>query len=233
MARNFTLGALVTRCRERSDMEAGGLIDDTEFKGYISTVYAELHELLSQSGLRFFESIQTITSVTDNGDGGGYIALPADYLGTIGVDYQYSTNERRELREIMAQERNLYGGSNAGEAYAYAIVGANLILYPKPASSQTYKHHYNPMPTDLSASADATVVDVVVPAGEDFVIWGVVRMALAKEESDTSMAERSFERARMRIEEAAQLRAITSPRRRIVDDEQMLYDPADFYPWRR
>lgn len=231
MARTFTLAQLTTRCKERADSEGASFIDDPEWQGYISTIFAELYELLAESGLRYYESVQSIaaSALTANGDGGAYIALPADYLGTLGVDYQIDATRRRQLFEIMMQERNAFAG-RTGEARAYAIVGANLVLYPTPPTGHTYKHLYLPMPTDYSGSATSTAVDVVVPAGEDFLVWGVVRLALAKEESDTQHAEREFARARERIEAAAQNRAITSPRRRYVAGEEDEWLEGD---WRR
>lgn len=233
MARSFTLGTLVTRCKERADMESAEHIDDTEWKGYISTVYAKLYAILAGTGLRYFETVQSISSasLTDNGDGGKYVALPSDHFMTIGVDYLDSSNLRTALDEMMVQERNLYSGmTGAAQAEAYSLVGVNLVLYPGPPSGQTYKHLYVPQPTDYSSSADGTSVNVVTADGEDFIIWGVVIMALAKEESDTSVAERRFAMAKAELQEWAALRSLNSMRRRIVDNGPERFDPAD---WRR
>ena len=86
-------------------MEGSDFVDDPEWKGYISTLYGQLHKKLVQSGLRYFESLQSIASadLTDNGDGGGYIALPNDYLGSLGVEYKDTAGNRTELWELMAQ----------------------------------------------------------------------------------------------------------------------------------
>lgn len=215
-------------------MESGEHIDDSEWKGYISTLYAQLYSILVASGLRYFESQQSISSasLTANGDGGGYIALPAGYLATVGVDYEKSSGDREQLFEAMLQERNVWAGqAGLNRAEAYSLSGANLVLYPKPPSGQTYIHIYVPQPTDYSSSADGTSVDVVTPDGEDFIIWGVAIMALAKEETDTSVAERRFELAKERLVEWATLRQLHTMRRRLVDDGPFMYDPADWRRW--
>ena len=228
MARIFTLAKLTTRCKERTENEGASYIDDPEWQGYINSAFAELYELLVESGLRYYEKVQTIDAalLVANGDGGAYAALPIDYLGTVGVDYQVATNERRQLAELMAQERNFFGGVSAQEARAYSLVGNNLVLYPTPPTTHTYQHIYVPQPTDYTDLATNTPVDVVVPAGEDYIVWGACIMAWAKEESDTAVAERGLARARERIMEAAQNRSILSMRRRVVQSEEGdEYDP--------
>src|SRR5690606_28666542 len=135
MARTFTLGTLVTRCKQRCDMENQGLIADSERKGLISTVYGEFYSLIVDSGARYFEAQGTVARAR----GAAVDALPADHLATIGVDHLASAGgRRRALREFMAQERNVYSGCAAAEATAYALVGSFLRLSPTPGSPQTY-----------------------------------------------------------------------------------------------
>lgn len=224
MARTFTLGTLVTRAKQRADMENATFIADAEWKGIVSSAYAELFSLLAASGLRYFESVDTVTT-----DGSAAYALPADFLSSIGVDYVVNAQgSRRQLEELMAQERNLYtGASSSGEAVAYSLVGTDLTFYPTPPTSQDYEHRYIPQPADLSDSADGTSVDVVTPDGEQFLIWYAAVMALSKEESDVRVAMAERERFRQRVEEWAVLRSLHSPRRLIVD-EGGYSDPADF-----
>lgn len=236
MARTFTLGVLVTRCQQLLDLENQTDFASTSLlKGWISTAYAELQSILVASGLRYFESEQSIAAASLTADtyGGGYIALPAGYLSTIGVDYvvNATTNERRELDELMVQERGQFSGLAQGEAFAYALIGANLHLFPRPPTGQTYIHVYVPQPTDYSSSADGTSVDVVTPDGEDFLIWRVAVMAKEKEQDDTTTAERNLERARQRLEEWAALRSLNTPRRRIVA-ETVRRDEGDWWPRR-
>ena len=236
MARSFTIATLIARAKQRAGMGIGttstsSFLDDTEWQANLSTAYAELASILMASGMRYFESQDTITTTGAVG-----YPLPADYLSTIGVDYQVSSaGSRRDLIELMAQERNaLRGISGSGEATAYAIEGSGataLRLYPTPPSGQTYYHIYVPQPTDYSASATSTTIDVVTPDGENFLLWSLALIALAKEEADVTVAMTERERMRGRIEEWATLRSINAPRRRIVDENLRRFEDGEWRPY--
>jgi hypothetical protein len=119
----------------------------------------------------------------------------------------------------MAQETYTQSGPSGGErAYAYALVGANLVLYPSPPAGQTYQHHYVPQPADLSAASGSTNVDVVTPKGEDMVIWGVAVMARAKQDLPAVLHQAKYEEARRHVEEWATLRNLHETKRRVIDD---------------
>lgn len=211
-------------------MENQGLISDSEWKMLISLQYAELYALLAETGMRYFETEESIDTT-----GGSVYGLPEDHLSTVGVDFlvNASTGERRQLQELMVQERNFFAGvQGAPEARAYALVGTNIVLYPTPPTGQTYKHVYIPQPADLSSAADGATIEMATSDGEAFLIWSVAVLALAKEESDTSLAQAEREAARERVWNWATLRALNTPRRRTVDSGPGLdgtYDPADYW----
>lgn len=222
MPRTFTLGALVTKCQRLCDMENQELISTLEWKESISTCYAELWSMVSETGLRYFEATESITAT-----GAESYTEPTAMMSTVGVDFVVSAQgERRALYELMPQERNLYRGLT-GEAVAYELVDDQLFLHPKP-SSGSYKWHYVPQPTDLSASADATTVDVVTPAGEAFLLWSVAVYAKEKEGTDSSVARQEAEKHRERVVQWATLRAMHNARRRMVDDSPGPFDAADW-----
>lgn len=225
MPRTFTLGTLVTRAQQRCDMENSSLIGTTEWKGIISSAWAELYAMIAESGMRYFETTSTI-----NTTGVANYALPTDHLSTIGLDYLPSgtTGVRYEVPELMAQERNYYSGISGQWARGFAMVGANVILYPTPPAGQVYVLTYIPQPTELSASADATNVDVVTPDGEAFLLWNAAVVALAKEESDASLARAEREAARERVMSWATLRALHNGRRPIAQDVLGDRDPAEW-----
>jgi hypothetical protein len=226
VARIFTLGALVTKCQQQLDMESEDAVDTDEYKGRISTAYAELASILVSSGLRYFEDEQSFaaTSLADDGAGGGSIALPADYLATIGVDRQ--VGERWcQLDELMVQERNTFSSSRRS-AQAWTTIGQKLHLYPRPPASDAYRHLYVPQPADLSAEDDETDVDVVTPDGEAFIVWSVAVALSVRDETDARDAMAERERARARVEKWAVLRSFNTPRRRVIR-EGPFFDGAD------
>lgn len=219
MPRRYTMGALVTRCQQRADLENDGHV--TEWKALISEQYGDLYSIVAASGLRYFETEATITAT-----GAASYAEPDDHLATVGLDHVDSAGTRRPLAEIMVQERHRWIGLT-GEAFAFALVDDRILLYPKPATG-TYILIYIPQPPDLSSYADATVVDVVTPDGEAFLVWGVTVKALAKSEADVSLAIAEREAARTRLATWAALRSFNQPRR---IPEYGDYDPIDPSAW--
>jgi len=224
---NVVLSDLVIRCQRRADREGDPAIAPFEWKAAISEQYRELVGLIDGTGMRYFESTSTIPAT-----GAASYSEPADQLSFIGIDFLYdgtTTGRRRALRELMVQERNFYSGQT-GEAIGYSFVGRQIHLYPNPVSG-TYELLYVPQAPDLSVAADSTTVDLVVPDGEAFMLWGVAVKILAKSEQDPSTAMRERELARGRVEEWAVLRALNEPRRRYVhrnDDRSFGYRN---WPW--
>lgn len=229
MPRKFTIEQLLLAAQETADMENDDILSAAEWQRNLNSVYGQMHGILCETGMRYFESEATVTS-----DGGASYALPPDYLSTIGVDYEYTTaGARTQLAEMMAQERNVYTGQSAGNSQArgWAVVGQNLTLYPTPPASQTYYHVYVPQADDLSTLVTSTEVDVVTPDGEQFLRWGMVVMAKAKEESDARLALAERQAAEGRLREWATLRALNNPRRPVVIPHGGgYYDDGDWGP---
>jgi len=144
MARTFTLVQLRTKARERADMVNSSFITDSELSGYISASYAELYDILVQSGLVYFTpTMQTITSVS----GTENYALPADYYGTVSVSRKEGNNYV-PIGEYMITERHEYENSSAGDSVAYSPQGTNLSLLPAPSGGE-YRHMYIPAPPQI------------------------------------------------------------------------------------
>ena len=232
MPRNIALRDLITRSQQRCDRENDGHISRSEWQSLISSSYAELYTAIVESGMRYFETEATITAT-----GATQYALPSDHLTTIGMDYKLNSgNQRRSLAPSMVQERVRWKGLT-GDAFAYALVGQFLELYPTP-SSGTYYHLYTAQSPDLTAYAMTDNVDVVIPDGEEFLIWCTAVKALAKSEADTQLAEREREQRRAAVQEWACLRFLNEPRRRVetnaygLNDYGMPWDSADIF-WGR
>ena len=218
MARSFTIAQLITKGRRRCDQENRDILSAAEWQEELNTVFGEFHGLLTDAGMRYYETEDTITGVAGTQD----YALPADFLATIGVDYEQSTGgQRTELTSFLAQERNVFSGSTGGQSMAYSLIGQNVRLYPAPATGQTYYHIYVPQPADISASATSTSVDVVTPGGEAFFVWSLALAGGVKEESDmVPYYERQVDRHRARVVEWAMQRELYTPKRRHVASDR-------------
>jgi len=211
MAYTLALSVAVQRARQRARREGDDAISAAESKALMSEVYAELVSVFHDVGNRYFAAEQSITA-----NGAASYALTSDHRDTFAVDRVLDTAGRRTALDlIMFQERNLYVGQT-GDAVAYELEGANLILYPKP-STGSYKHVYQPQPTDLSSAADSTSVDFVTSDGLAFALWAFALLARDKEESELLSAVRFRDEAKDRLTAwAVQHRTPLAPRRPIV-----------------
>lgn len=218
MPRSLTVAQIVDRAQKRANMENSDLLSAAEWKQNLSQVFGELYEEVADSGMRYYETEATIST-----DGSASYALPDGHLSTIGIDYEENSGRRCELSESMIDERNRYTGSTSSDrAHRYALIGANISLYPTPPSGQSYVHVYVPQPTDLSEASDATSVDLINPSGEAFVVWGMSALAKAKEESDFRGDLMQKDRAMVRLKDWAMKRSLITPRRQMMDEN--LYD---------
>jgi hypothetical protein len=219
--RAYTLAEMRTRVRRRTDSEHSAFVSDDELNGYISDGYARLIDILTKSGLAYFESTQTITT-----DGAVEYNLPADYYGTVGVDYKRDAQHWTEVPRLQVQERNRFTETGAEWALGYRIVGTKIRFYPTPAAGREYRHIYVPAPAKLTT--DAQTIDGVA-GWEKLVELLAARDVLAKEESSTTQVERQILEEIERIEEAAENRELASPHR-IVDVDAYRPWPGDWWP---
>ncbi len=213
MPRNLTLDTLVTRCQRRVDREGDLSISTPEWYALVSEQYGELYQAVAETGLRYFETMQTITA-----NGAASYSEPTDMLSTVTISrvVNATSGDLTDLVEIMPQERARWSG-RTGDAQVYATIDDQLYLYPRP-SSGTYQWLYVPQAPDLTTYVGTASVDLVNAAGEAFLIWGVAVKALSRSESDVTVARAERDRQHASLTEWAVLRAMTQPRRRIVRD---------------
>ncbi len=232
MPRTFPMSTLVRRCQQRADREGDGHINDTavtsEWRSLISEQFGELYLIVADSGLRYFETTDTITAT-----GAAYYAEPADHLGTVLMTRVLdASGARYDLEEVMVPEQSHWSGMT-GDALEFTLIDDRIYLFPTPGSG-TYELRYIQQPPDLTTYADGDLVDVVSPAGEAFLIWGVAVKALSKSESDVSLAIAERDRFGAMLAEWASLRAYNGSRRRVVvrsntDYADPLNDPGGYW----
>lgn len=223
--RAVLLSAIVTRCKQRADLENDGHIGSPEWQTLISEMVGELHELADEAGLRYFETTATITAT-----GASSYTLPTDHLATIRICKIESSGRRNPpLREIQVHEADGHLRGQTGDARYYAVIGQTIEFYPNPASG-SYAHVYVPQPVDLGAVVDSTSVDLICPAGEAFVVWGTAVKALAKSETDVRVAMTERDAARTRLWTWLLNRSLVTPRKMVTAGDDYDGDPGD-YRW--
>ncbi len=191
-----TLLQLRTRVRRLADVVGSTFVTDAELTERINVAYKELYGLLVRNSLQRSETTYTVTA-----NGAASYALPANFLGLIGV-YRSVGEDFVPLERF---DDKFKPGSRTGDASKYRVVGSNLVLYPKP-SSGTYDVVYIPVPGDMAADADT--MDGVL-GWEEFVVLDAAIYVLEKEESDTSKLEFKRDRILKRIQDEAQIAEFT------------------------
>ena len=208
---------LILRCQRRVDQENSALIARTEWCNLISEAYGELYTIVFEAGLEYFEYTQTLTTT-----GASTLSEVTDHLSTVALSCLRigTTDQWKDLRELMAQERSQVSGMTGSYPTSFALVDDLIYLYPTPPAGLTLQMRYVPQPPDLVEfnAAQNVLVDVVTPDGLAFLIWCVAVKAIAKAEADASLAIQEREQARERFTTSGQLRALNAPRRRIMDD---------------
>jgi hypothetical protein len=193
MPRRILTSDLITRFKQRCDMVGDDSIGRAEWLSYASEVYGEMWSEVSIVASRYFE-----TSTTIPADGSVSYDEPSNHQHTIRLVEVMDDGTERPLREIQPFEEAAYRGS-IGTAIGWIHIDDQIILCPAPASG-TYKWYFAAQATDLSSYADADLVDVVCPAGEAFLIWGVAVLAKAKGGKDVQLAMAQRERAREQLQ---------------------------------
>lgn len=207
MAFLVTLGELVTSCQQLANKDGDEQLGVPEWKAHISARYGRIHSVVADTGARYFETEATINLAS--------LALPTDHKASIGVDLVLdSAGRRRELPELMIQERNYFAGVT-GEARAWSFSGGTIQLYPTPTSG-TYKHLYVPQPTRYNTAADSTSIDVISTDGLEAITWGVASVALHRSESQQQRALEESAAALARVREWAVMRSLAMPKRQMI-----------------
>lgn len=217
--RAFTLAQLRTKVQQRADIETSRHFTPAEIDGLINTAYAELYEILVQSGRHYFEATQVITTAGTN-----TVALQANYLATLRVDWIPSTGRRIRLREVQVAELERWPAIGSF-ASGYRVVGTNLLLYSTPPAGQTYEHLYVPACPILAVDGDT--VDGVGGWEEFLVVDAAIRVGI-KEETDVGVLLQEREQLRARIAQAAEDRQLLSTSRVIDAGDQ---GPRDEGAW--
>lgn len=193
MPRRYLMSDLLARIRKRADIVHDDSIEDDDIKEDMEEVYAELWPEISRSGNRYFE-----TSTTIPADGSASYDEPTGHFSTVRVCRVLDDGTEEPLRELQAGEEPKWRGTTGEQACAYTHVDDLLYLYPAP-SSGTYKWYYRYQPTNLSTYADSQAVDVGVPAGLAFMVWGTAAIQLGKGEKDVRLALQQKEAAMGRV----------------------------------
>lgn len=208
---------LRTRSQQLADMEGDTSISTTEWNGLISEPYGELYEDVADTGLRYFEWVQTFTT-----DGTGFISEPDDQLAIVDrleLVVEPTTGRCRRMRKIGPQERTRWSG-RSGRPVVYELVDGRYFLYPTPPAGQTITLRYIRQAPDLTNFADDQAVDCVTANGRRFLQYAAAVAAVSKSQRDPSLLIAERERSREKLIEWAGNRAF--------NDQAVMFTEDDF-----
>jgi len=182
-----TLAELITRTRQKSDMERTNFVTDDEITVYINESASELYDLIVSKYEDYF-LVSTLASITT----GNTITLPADFYKLRGVDYSLSGNWAN-IRKFNFNDRNsrefINGVMNYGATdRRYRVVNNEIMIIPALQAIGQYQIWYVPRYIPLVLPTD------VYTQGLDWEEYLVITSAikcLTKEESDTTALERA------------------------------------------
>lgn len=226
---SVTLLQIRTDARRDADMPGAdvGVASDADYNGWINDAYRELYQMLVERRIGHFQTLEQ-AFVTDGLT--EVLALPATFLDLVGVDYQVSAEQYKDLKPL--DERDVCRQPKTGAlATWYRLDGPDrLVLYPRPPIGQTYRLRYIRTPAVLAANGDT--IDGVI-GYERFIVAHAAYMASLKERTPNKEMLGEREAVRARIHEQATDRMLYEAGR-IQDTESAVESSeGDYYPVRR
>lgn len=231
MSRKFPLGGIIRRIRSQLDIDDGDHIQDTDILDRLTSARSALNGILAASGHRWREErfywtgADMVDATEDHSseDDGAFYKLPPNVQNIVGVDQKLS--RWIPLDEFMVQDRNSFSWPGRGRVCGWEVRNDRVYLFPKPASSATVKFRALFIPTTPafkvgeSETPDNVEVDVLLPEGEQYLIWYVVAELKDKSEDDYRFALSRLQHFDEQARIWAVRRSIRNHRRPAVNDE--------------
>ena len=220
---NVTIATLMSRSRQRADMEDNDFVQDAELVDYINAGIAELHDILVQEyGQDYYVSSKEFNTTADkdtypiNDSTSTENINILDFYKLGGMDAKINGNDWFTLQPFNFNERNLYQNWGSWSLLGltnirYRMVGGNVVFTPTPDTTTAVKVWYIPQAAQFSSSTDtSTTWDDINGYAEYVITFASIRM-LQKEESDVSVLLAQKQDLRRRITEAAANRDADNP----------------------
>lgn len=193
----ITVQEIVDRARSAADMQSSNFVSETEWIRWFNVENKRLQLLIAKAGWVVKYQSYFITADGTN---------PASYAVTepmivLGV-WEMKDNGYRRLKPADGLDVGFPGSLTTGDAKYFAVAsgtGGNafVTLFPAPLSG-TYLVLTVREPPLVTTMADT----VEYPGGwEDYIVYGLARRALSKEESPTSHVDALYSEAERHVNE--------------------------------
>lgn len=226
-----TLAQLISRSRNRANMERSSFVSDSELTDYINEAAMRLHELVAAAyGNEYVKSVSTGTTTAGQSD----YNLPSDFFKLTGVDMTFNGKEVA-LKRYMEPERNAYKNMATTSWLSiprYKLDNAKVRFLPAPNASISYSIIYIPL---LQVTHNSSVVNkftytdtsdtVNFPNGwEKFITLYAAIECLDKEESETRHLKQKLATWEAELKQIAEDRDAGQPMH-AIDTEREDVDP--------
>lgn len=219
---------LVSRVRQRADMEDNYFVSDIEVQTHINSGICELHDLLVQTyGQDYyvkswdFNVVAGVSRYAINDDTHSYDIELTDFYKLRGMDakkWGSSNTTWYTLSPFNFNERNL--NSNVGfwslaglSNVRYRLVGEYVVFHPTPDSLTAIRMWYIPTAYQFSSTQPSTSNSRYedINGYSEYVVIDAAIKCLQKEESDVQVLLAQKAAMKRRIEVAASNRDAGSP----------------------
>jgi hypothetical protein len=220
---NVTIATLMSRSRQRADMENNNFVQDAELVDYINAGIAELHDILIQEyGQDYYVSSKDFNTTADkdtypiNDSTSTENINISDFYKLRGMDAKINGNDFFTLYPFNFNERNLYQNWGSWSLLGltnirYRMVGGSIVFTPTPDTATAVKVWYIPQAAQFSSGTDTdTKWDDINGYAEYVIVFAAIRM-LQKEESDVQVLLAQQGDLRKRITDAAANRDADNP----------------------
>lgn len=212
MARTETAGNLITRAKERADMENSNFISDAEWYRSLNVWTARLWNLLVKADPDRYTRAQTLAA-----DGSTVYDCAADYMGTVRVDYQTDSSQSIwvEIPRLYGTEENrlIQDQSDYPRGYTFrynATTPSTQQITILPPSSYAMRHLYIVAPPSYATDGtDSAELVMGISGFEEYVVIGMAIDARIKEESSVVQLRQSQADITAHLEEAAENRSVS------------------------
>ena len=215
----LTLGQLMTKCRQRTDMVNSTFITDAELRGWANIALAELHDILVMAYQEYYIEEKTYNLPSENPG-----ELPENFYKSLGVDMSMTgdfggSSVVYRLRPYSFQERAAYSNplmtASRSTTTFYNIRGNNIHFIPDPTIGATVKLYFVPQAVYFSEDTtpagtgvdDGKTIYTVAPQAaigwEEYLINDICMKIVMKEEGDPTPY------ASLKNAQAKRLRSVT------------------------
>ena len=216
---SITESSLVSRVRQRADMESSNFVSDIEVQTYINGSITELHDLLIQVyGQDYYVSSNTFTTTAGTDTYALSTSAGADFYKLRGMDAKLNGSDFFTLSPFNFNERNIRQEGSLSNVLGianlrYRLVGSNIIFTPTPDANTEIRVWFVPTAQQFSSSTPATSTTTYDDFNgyAEYVVIDAAIKCLQKEESDVSVLLGQKAAMKRRIEEAANNRDAGHP----------------------